>query len=95
MTAMMFEYPVAEWFTGEYSAIPERMQEALKRYVIERLRPGDFLTAVIMNDLRNAVGYADDDNLPLLPLYVRWFHNIAPSRCHGSPAAFVAWLENK
>ena len=86
---------MSEWFTGEYAEIPAYMQEGLKRYVIERLRPGDFITAVIMNDLRNAVGHADDDNLPLLPLYVRWFYNRAPSRCHGSPAAFVAWLENK
>ena len=94
-TATQFEYPVSEWFTGEYESIPAHMQDGLKRYVIDRLRPGDFLTAVIMNDLRNAVGHADDDNLPLLPLYVRWFYNRAPSRCHGSPAAFVAWLENK
>lgn len=91
-TATQFEFPVSEWFTGEYEAIPERMQEGLKRYVIDRLRPGDFITAVIMNDLRNAVGHADDDNLPLLPLYVRWFYNVAPSRCHGSPMAFVEWL---
>lgn len=92
-TATQFEYPVEEWFTGEYSAIPERMQEGLKRYVIDRLRPGDFITAVVQNDLRNAVGHADDENLPLIPLYVRWFYNRAPSRCHGSPKAFVEWLE--
>jgi hypothetical protein len=90
-----FEYTVEEWFTGEYAAIPERMQEGIKRYVIDRLSPGDFLVAVITNNLKNAVGHADDENLPLLPLYVRWLYNRAPSRCHGSPAAFAAWLENK
>lgn len=92
-TPTQFEFPVSEWFTGEYAAIPARMQEGLKRYVIDRLRPGDFLMAVIQNDLRNAVGHADSDNLPLIPLYVRWFYNVAPSRCHGSPKAFVEWLE--
>lgn len=92
-TATQFEYPVEEWFTGEYAAIPERMQEGIKRYVIDRLLPGDFLRAVIQNDLRHAVWYADDENLPLIPLYVRWFYNRAPSRCHGSPKAFVEWLE--
>lgn len=90
-----FEYPVEEWFTGEYSAIPERMQDAIKRYVIDRCRPGDFLTAVITNDLRGAAGTADADNLQLLPLYVRWFYNRAPGSCHGSPTKFVAWLSNK
>jgi hypothetical protein len=88
-----FEYPVTEWFTGEYAAIPERMREGLKRYVIDGLIPGDFLTAIIQNNLRNAVGYADDENLPLLPLYVRWFYNRPPSVSHGSPEAFVEWLD--
>ena len=87
-----FEYPVEEWFTGDYSAIPERMQTALKNYVLERRRPGDFLMAVIMNDLRNAVNYADDENLPIIKLYVQWFYNRAPASCHGSPTAFVKWL---
>jgi hypothetical protein len=94
-TATQFEYPVSEWFTGEYAAIPERMREGLKRYVIDRLRPGDFITAVVRNDLRNAVSRADDENLPLIPLYVQWFYNTAPARCHGSPEAFAEWLDNK
>lgn len=92
MATAEFEYPVAEWFTGEYSAIPERMQDALREYVINRRETGGFLKAVICNDLRNAVGRADDENLPLIPLYVRWFHNVAPSSCHGSPQAFSDWL---
>lgn len=94
-TATQFEYPVSEWFTGEYAAIPERMQEGLKRYVIDRLRPGNFITAVVRNDLRDAVRCADDENLPLIPLYVRWFYNVAPARCHGSHEACAAWLDNK
>jgi len=103
---MEFEYPVAEWFTGEYAVIPAHMQETIRRYVIDRQPsyPGgitgnppqlhyvDFLTAVICNDLRNAVGHADADNLPLIPLYVRWFYNRAPAGCHGSIAAFEAWV---
>ena len=90
-----FERPVEEWFTGEYAAIPSRMQEGLKRYVIDRLLPGDFITAVVRNDLRDAVRRADDENLPLIPLYVRWFYNVAPARCHGSPEAFARWLADK
>jgi hypothetical protein len=84
---------VSEWFTGEYSAIPERMQEGIKRFVVDGLIPGDFLKAVIQNDLRGTVGHADDENLPLIPLYVRWFYNRPPSVSHGSPEAFVNWLD--
>ncbi|WP_353208306.1 hypothetical protein [Sphingorhabdus sp.] len=87
-----FEYPVEEWFTGEYACLPERMQDALREYVINRHETGDFLRAVICNDLRNAVSRADAENLPLIPLYVRWFYNRAPASCHGSPAAFFKWL---
>lgn len=94
-TTTQFEYPVEEWFAGDYAAIPERMQESIRRYVIDRVRPGEFLMAVIFNDLRNAVGHADAENLQLLPLYVRWFYNRAPAACHGSPTKFVAWLSDK
>ena len=90
-----FEYPVETWFEGDsYGQIPPHMQEAIKRYVIERKAPGDFLRAVITNDLRNAVGRADDTNLPLLPIYVRWFYNRAPISCYGSCENFVAWLRD-
>lgn len=95
MEAMMaFEYPVEEWFTGEYADIPVHMQEAIKRYVIERLRPGHFLSAVITNDLRGAVDHADAENLPLVKRYVQWFYNRAPAICHGNPQRMEDWLSS-
>ncbi|NBO20262.1 MAG: hypothetical protein EBV03_13785 [Proteobacteria bacterium] len=84
-----------DWFDGEYSAIPEYMRAALVRYVVERIQPGSFLTAVICNDLRTAVNNADDENLPLLKTYVRWFYNIAPAVCHGNYGTMRNWLEQK
>jgi len=90
-----FEYPVETWFVGDsYDQIPPHMREAIERYVIEHKATGDFLRAVITNDLRGAVGHADDTNLQLLPVYVRWFYNRAPSKCHGSPALLEAWLQD-
>lgn len=79
-------------FTGQYADIPPHMQEALRRYVVQGIPPGHFLTAVIRNDLRNAVGYADAVNLPLLKIYVQWFYNIAPSGCFGSPEIMKEWM---
>lgn len=89
---MNFEYPVEEWFTGDYENIPTHMQETIKRYVIEKVRPGDFLSAIIKNDLRNAIGHADSENLPLIKLYVQWFYNRAPMACTGSESAMNSWL---
>jgi hypothetical protein len=80
------------YFTGEYDKIPPHMQEALTRYVVDRVAPGDFLQAVIRNDLRDACGRADADNLLLLPTYVKWFYNVAPGSCWGSPENYKAWL---
>jgi hypothetical protein len=82
-------------FDGEYAQIPEHMQQVLRRYVLEGVRPGDFLTSVVCNDLRNAVGRADETNLPLLKLYVQWFYNIAPGSCWGSAEAMLKWCESR
>jgi hypothetical protein len=82
-------------FDGEYAQIPEHMQAALRRYVLEGVKPGDFLTAVICNDLRNAVGRADETNLPLLKLYVQWFYNVAPGSCWGSDEKMLKWMDER
>jgi hypothetical protein len=66
-------------FEGEYAVIPELTRAGLERYVLHRIKPGQFLSAVICNDLRNAVSRADNANLPLLPLYVRWFDRYFPA----------------
>jgi hypothetical protein len=80
------------YFTGEYDKIPTRMQTALTRYVTDRVAPGNFLQAVIKNDLRDACGRADSENLPLLPLYVKWLYNVAPGGCWGSLDNYKAWM---
>jgi hypothetical protein len=92
---MEFEVPVESWFEGQYAEIPEHMQAPLRAYVLEGRRPGDFLTSVICNDLRNAVGRADEDNLRLLRLYVQWFYNVVPGACWGSAENMLRWSEER
>lgn len=92
MTREQFEYPVEEWFKGEYECIPMYMREALERYLIDKKPPGDFLIAIITNDLRGAVNRADSTNAPLIPTYVRWLFNRAPGISHGSPQKMQDWL---
>lgn len=89
--ALFFEL----YFTGEYADIPQRMQDAMTRYVLEGVQPGDFLTAVITNNLRDAVNRADAINLPLLKTYVRWFYNVAPGNCHGSVKHMQEWIASR
>lgn len=92
---MEFEVPVESWFEGQYAEIPEHMQAALRAYVLEGRWPCGFLTAVICNDLRNAVGRADETNLPLLKLYVQWFYNVAPIVCWGSAQNMLQWADER
>ena len=81
--------------SGYYSEIPQHMRDAIRRYIVDYIQPGDFLTGVITNDLRRAVNHADAQNLPLLKLYVQWFYNIAPGNCHGSPEIMFEWLARR
>ena len=73
-------------------AISDRMMGAIERYVQQRIKPGDFLTAVIRNDLFEAVGRADDENMANLSAFVAYFYNVAPSSCWGSSEKMHAWL---
>ena len=73
--------------------IPERMLSALSRYLYHGIAPGDFLTAVLMNDLSEACGRADDENRYLIFEYVKFLHNELPSGCWGSPENFKAWIK--
>lgn len=74
--------------------IPDRMMPAIKRYIEEKIAPGDFLTAVIQNNLTEACAMADDENLRNLPAYVAYFYNESPTNCWGSKKKMKAWLES-
>ena len=73
--------------------IPERMRDGLLRYVQDRVLPGGFLQAVIRNDLKNALGTADKENMANLPAYVNYFYNHAPASCWGSQKEMDEWVK--
>lgn len=73
--------------------IPDRMMGGIRRYIDDRIKPGQFLIAVICNDLSDAVGQADDENMDNLPAYVAYFHNESPSTCWGSKKKMEEWLK--
>lgn len=80
-------------FDGEYAAIPVRMRAAIERYCVARIKPGSFLTAILTNDLEGAVFNADQENLPLIKLYVQWF-KMHTSGLTGKEN-FIKWLSEK
>tara|TARA_R110000868_G_scaffold5782_1_gene33953 strand:- start:25894 stop:26148 length:255 start_codon:yes stop_codon:yes gene_type:complete len=76
---------------SKYDAIPDHMMAAIIRYLDNGIKPGDFLTAIIENNLKGAVSHADDTNIGLIPTYVKYFYNHAPMACWGSQENRKAW----
>ncbi len=75
--------------------IPDRMMPSLRRYIEEKIQPGDFLTAVIQNNLSEACSRADDENMRNLPAYAAYLYNEAPAVCWGSKEKMEKWLATK
>lgn len=75
--------------------IPDRMMGGLKRYVEDHIAPGDFLMAVLTNNLSEAVGRADEENMANLPAYVAFLHNQVPANCWGNPLTVHDWLKER
>ena len=82
-------YKFRNWY------IPERMMPAIDRYITQGISPGTFLTAVICNNLHDALSRADDENLQNLPAFVAYFYNNAPAPCWGSPAKMKKWITDR
>lgn len=73
-----------------YKLTPSNL-EPLKIWIEYGHMPGDFLRAVLENDLSEACGRADLFNRRKLYEYVVWLYNEAPSKCWGSREKVKAW----
>ncbi|MGE0584150.1 MAG: hypothetical protein AB7O39_03345 [Flavobacteriaceae bacterium] len=78
---------------ANWDLLPDHIRGGVKRYIEHGVEPGGFLTAVICNDLKGALGKADDINRTAIFEIVQFFYMDAPAICWGSPEAFSAWIE--
>ena len=68
-----------------YQKVPVHyMLSGMKRYVEQGIMPGSFLTAVLCNDLKEAVAHADAGNIEELVEWVRFCWNELPASIWGS-----------
>lgn len=67
--------------------------QSIFRYAFFGVPVGDFLQAVIANNLREAMGRADHHNKRVMHEIVRVFYNYCPGDCWGKPDAYKVWLE--
>jgi hypothetical protein len=81
---------------ANWNLIPEHCRDGLRNYFEVGRSVGDFLTAVLENNLVEAFGRADHINEHCLKDYANFLYNYAPSypvRSWGSPEAVQAWRE--
>lgn len=75
--------------------IPKNMIEIIQDYVNYGHSPGEFLTAVICNDLHTAIIHADDHSILNLRAYIGYFYNETPTECWGSYENMKAWTNKR
>ena len=76
----------------DYERCPGSVREQLQMYIEEGRPLGAFVRAVIENDLRLAVLFADVINEPLIIEIVRWLYHQAPTDCLWSPKQYITWM---
>lgn len=78
--------PDAEW-----GLIPQHMHDAVWRYVMLGVEPGQFLCAILENDFMEAAGRADDMNLNALAGWARFLYNYMPGGSFRSEERRLDW----
>jgi len=78
---------------GAYWLIRPNIIEGINRYVLWHQEVGHFLTAVLSNDLREALARADDENIRTILQIVSYCHNQIPGVCWGSPEVYKKWIK--
>lgn len=79
-------------FDAYVEYLPEHMVGGMKRYLFDRIEPGSFLMAVLVNDLKEAVGRADHINKQRLGDIVMFCANGLPNIAWGSKEKVEKWL---
>lgn len=75
------------------SKIRPEILAAMNRWGQHGYKPGDFLTAVMKNDLMDAMGRADIGNRHALFDICTYVYNELPGSCHGNEEKFETWAE--
>lgn len=73
--------------------IPEYTKQCIDDYVQKGVPLGDFLTAVMANDLMESYRRADENNTKHMHDIVKYVYNYTPVICHGSYAIVEEWLQ--
>lgn len=79
--------------TARPEEFPEHIWDGFKRYMLHGIRPGDFLTALLSNDLLEVFNRGDDEALAGLRVTVQFMYNNCPLGSFGDKECFQYWLD--
>ena len=83
---------LSEKYGVNYDALPEHMRSGARLYIEDGIPPGDFMLAILTNDLKGAFGRADEINRSLIETWIRWTYNDIPGGAQGSVELVQAWM---
>lgn len=73
------------------AGVPDHCIDGLIRYIVDGVKPGTFLQAVLRDSLVDAASHADDINRHALLAYAHFLYSHTPRGCWGSAEAVQAW----
>lgn len=76
----------------DYSGLPPHMRDAFRLYIENGIPPGSFTTAVLSNNLMEAMGRADIVNRMNIFETCVFLKSHAPIGCFGSPEHVQDWI---
>lgn len=74
------------------NALPAYMQDSVHLYIERGQPPGDFLRAVLENNLTEAFARADDENACSMRAWAQWLYMDAPHSAWGSREIVNTWI---
>ena len=80
--------------TINYKMAPAHSANAYKKYYQEGIDPGDFIRAVLANDLMSAVKRADPSNIKCLVEHVAFVYEELPFVCSGNLERVSKWMRS-
>jgi hypothetical protein len=75
--------------------IPEHIKRQLAEYLDRGVPQGGFLYAVLTNNLHDAVGTANQEEIGCLRDIVSWVYMYAPEAATGSDARYLRWINER
>lgn len=72
--------------------VPAHLIPGLVRYIVYGIPTGDFLRAVLSDNLMDAMGRADEETAERMKQICSFLYHHSPAACRGSDEAVTQWI---